>query len=59
MAVIFIGAIGGLVAHGIIGLFVGAVVFVLVDLTVLNLFNECWDYVFINAVQFHCLRRLE
>ncbi len=29
MAVIFIGAIGGLVAHGIIGLFVGAVVFVL------------------------------
>jgi predicted PurR-regulated permease PerM len=29
MAVIFIGAIGGLIAHGIIGLFVGAVVFVL------------------------------
>ena len=29
MAVIFVGAIGGLVAHGIIGLFVGAVVFVL------------------------------
>ena len=29
MAVIFIGAIGGLLAHGIIGLFVGAVVFVL------------------------------
>lgn len=29
MAVIFIGAIGGMVAHGIIGLFVGAVVFVL------------------------------
>jgi predicted PurR-regulated permease PerM len=29
MAVIFVGAIGGLIAHGIIGLFVGAVVFVL------------------------------
>ncbi|TNF97867.1 MAG: AI-2E family transporter [Gammaproteobacteria bacterium] len=29
MAVIFIGAIGGMIAHGIIGLFVGAVVFVL------------------------------
>jgi predicted PurR-regulated permease PerM len=29
MAIIFIGAIGGLIAHGIIGLFVGAVVFVL------------------------------
>ena len=29
MAVIFVGAIGGMVAHGIIGLFVGAVVFVL------------------------------
>lgn len=29
MAVIFIGAIGGLFAHGIIGLFVGAVVFTL------------------------------
>ena len=29
MAVIFVGAIGGLIAYGIIGLFVGAVVFVL------------------------------
>ncbi len=29
MAVIFIGAIGGMLAHGIIGLFIGAVVFVL------------------------------
>jgi predicted PurR-regulated permease PerM len=29
MAVIFIGAIGGMIAYGIIGLFVGAVVFVL------------------------------
>ncbi len=29
MAIIFIGAIGGLIAHGIIGLFVGGVVFVL------------------------------
>jgi predicted PurR-regulated permease PerM len=29
MAVIFIGAIGGLVAHGLVGLFVGAVVLVL------------------------------
>jgi len=29
MAVIFIGAIGGMIAHGIIGLFIGAVVFVL------------------------------
>lgn len=29
MAVVFIGAIGGMLAHGIIGLFVGAVVFVL------------------------------
>jgi len=29
MSVIFVGAIGGLIAHGIIGLFVGAVVFVL------------------------------
>ena len=29
MAVIFVGAIGGLIAHGIIGLFGGAVVFVL------------------------------
>ncbi len=29
MAVIFVGAIGGLIAHGIIGLFVGAVVLVL------------------------------
>ena len=29
MAVIFIGAIGGLIAHGILGLFVGGVVFVL------------------------------
>jgi len=28
MAVVFIGAIGGMLAHGIIGLFVGAVVFV-------------------------------
>ena len=29
MAIIFVGAIGGMIAHGIIGLFVGAVVFVL------------------------------
>ena len=29
MVIIFIGAIGGLIAHGIIGLFVGGVVFVL------------------------------
>ena len=29
MAIIFIGAIGGLIAYGIIGLFVGAVIFVL------------------------------
>jgi predicted PurR-regulated permease PerM len=29
MAIIFIGAIGGLIAHGIIGLFIGSVVFVL------------------------------
>jgi len=29
MSIIFIGAIGGLIAHGIIGLFVGGVVFVL------------------------------
>ena len=29
MAIIFIGAIGGLIAHGIIGLFIGGVVFVL------------------------------
>jgi predicted PurR-regulated permease PerM len=29
MAIIFIGAIGGMLAHGIIGLFIGAVVFVL------------------------------
>jgi predicted PurR-regulated permease PerM len=29
MAVIFIGAIGGMIAYGIIGLFVGAVIFVL------------------------------
>ena len=29
MSIIFIGAIGGLIAYGIIGLFVGAVIFVL------------------------------
>ncbi len=29
MAIIFIGAIGGLIAHGIVGLFVGAVILVL------------------------------
>lgn len=40
MAIIFIGAIGGLIAMGIIGLFVGAVIFVLGYTLFVNWLNE-------------------